>query len=212
MSKTLSIAIVASACIATQAFATGPTGTPLPKPAPPVFVQGQQQGQVAVGVGQGGNSQSASYSYNFNEPTASVGNVSGGHASATGGNATNSLSLRMEAQLRDPVATATAPALAVSNGTCMGSTSGGVQGVSFGVSVGGTWVDAGCDARYDTILLQTMGLSGVAKQRICQKPEVAKAMRDAGESCAATPSASAAVEQPQYTDPIIRRRLGLAPL
>lgn len=201
MKKTL-IALAAIA-LTTTAFANDapPPAERPPVPAVQTQINGQEQSQTAIGsgVGIGGAGGNAS--------------ASGGRASAQGGTATNSLSLRMDAQLRDPVATAQAPALAVANGTCMGSTSAGVQSVGLGISVGGTWVDKGCDTRYDTMLLVTMGLDRVARQRLCQKPEIERAMKDAGMPCQApVERRGEAVSQPQYTDPIVRQRMGLAPL
>lgn len=211
MKNIISIAALVSA----NAFATGSTP---PAPASTSSAsqqqdqqQNQQQGQTAnggnaTGVGYGGNASSSAAVYDAGGR--------GGSASAQGGTASanNSLSLHMDAQLRDPVSTATAPALAVANGTCMGSTSAGAQGVSFGVSFGGTWVDQGCDARYDAILLTTMGLDKVAQARVCQKPEIAKAMADAGQYCPGAPAPVADAQPSSYggytgNDPIVRARM-----
>ena len=116
----------------------------------------------------------------------------------------------------------------------MGSTSGGAQGVSFGISFGSTWTDQSCDLRYDAEALRAAGLPGAARERLCQKPEIAKAMSDAGTPCNSTKTAALqtqpvrktesvkveqdvavsteVAQQTQYTDPIIRARLGLPPL
>jgi len=116
-----------------------------------------------------------------------------------------------QAQERDPVSTATAPALATSNGTCMGSTSGGAQGASFGFSVGGTWVDAGCDARYDAQALAALGLKAAAVARLCAKPELRDAIERTGQTCFDKPQPTA-IKADEPTDPYVRRRLRLAPL
>lgn len=210
MNKLTKTLVAFAALAAAQAFANDVPSPKPPAPAPvrPVTnitqtqVQTQEQSQTAIGTGVG-----------IGGTSSSVASASGGHASAQGGDASNSLSLRMDAQLRDPVSTATASALAVANGTCMGSTSAGVQSVALGVSIGGTWVDKGCDTRYDTMLLVTMGLDRVARQRLCQKPEIERAMKDAGMPCQApVERRGEAVDQPQHTDPIVRQRLGLPPL
>ena len=122
-----------------------------------------------------------------------------------------------EAQKRDPVSTAYSAPLTTSNGTCMGSTSAGAQGVGFGVSFGSTWTDTSCDLRYDAEALRAAGLHGAARERLCQKPEIAKAMEAAGTPCKSTKTAKATgsvqvVEKAEYTDPIVRARLGLSPL
>jgi len=43
--------------------------------------------------------------------------------------------------------------------------------------------DSGCDARYDAQALREAGLPDVAISRLCQKPEIAKAMAAAGKIC-----------------------------
>jgi hypothetical protein len=122
-----------------------------------------------------------------------------------------------EAQKRDPVSTAYSAPLTTSNGTCMGSTSAGAQGVGFGVSFGSTWTDTSCDLRYDAEALRAAGLHAAARERLCQKPEIAKAMEAAGTPCKSTKTAKATgsvqvAEKAEYTDPIVRARLGLSPL
>jgi hypothetical protein len=100
----------------------------------------------------------------------------------------------------------------------MGSTTGGVQGASFGVSVGSTWNDTGCDRRYNAQMLDALGAKLAALALMCMEPSVREAMQVAGTPCpnnkpAATPTAAGKVsEAPTYTDPLVRKRLGLAPL
>lgn len=126
------------------------------------------------------------------------------------GNSSASSNVTVEADKRRiPVATATAPALAASTGTCMGSTSAGAQGASFGFSVGGTWTDDHCDRRYDSIRLQELGMTEAAMLLMCGKESVREAMKLAGTPC---PEKEVKTESVEYTDPIVRRRLGLAPL
>lgn len=192
------------AAVSATAFAEAPPPQRPDIPTPVVRPPSQHQSQTASGVG---------IAFGGASSSTSAASAAGGNASAQGGDASNSLSLRMDAQLRDPVSTATAPALAVANGTCMGSTSAGVQSVALGVSIGGTWVDKGCDTRYDALLLVQMGLTNVAVKRLCQKPEIERALKDAGHPCT-VPAESHGEAQilPQYTDPIVRRRMGLPPL
>lgn len=116
-----------------------------------------------------------------------------------------------------PVSSAIAAGLAAANGTCMGSSSVGAQGLTAGLSFGTTWTDGGCDARYDAQALQAAGMPDAAVARLCQKAEIAAAMEKAGRTCpgakAKTASAPAAAPtMAEYTDPLIRRRLGLPPL
>lgn len=173
--------------------------------------QGQQQGQKQ---GQGqlqGQQQSA---------------ISGGNKLTNeGNNSAQSTSVKVEGDVyeaaRIPVATAYAAPLTASNGTCMGSSSAGGQGLNLGLSFGTTWTDDNCDRRYDAQELRAQGLVKAATALMCQKPSIAAAMKEAGTPCPApaaqaaastSPAAQADVAQVQYTDPIIRRRLGLPPL
>lgn len=178
--------------------------------------QGQQQGQIAtggdaLGIGVGG--------------AGGAGGSSSSRSSANNANSVNN-SVTIEAQERNPVSTATAPALSAANGTCMGSSSLGAQGVSFGLSVGSTWTDSGCDARYDAAALRAAGHSAAAMARLCQKPEIAQAMKESGTPCKSdksaaapvedrlalqTPAASAPAKSAVYSgnDPVVKARLGI---
>lgn len=174
-------------------------------------VQGQQQGQ--------GQNQS--------NTSANTNSVNGYGGQATGNGAGNSTNVNIGGDTyeaaRIPVATAYAAPLTSSNGTCMGSTSGGGQAPVFGVSFATTWTDSGCDARYDATALVQAGMQKAAIERLCLKPEIAQAMKTAGTPCEADrakPSvparkaaeADTAPSQVVYADPIIRARLGLPPL
>jgi hypothetical protein len=203
--------------------------------------QGQQQGQAqdqsqsiknsgnsssSSGVKNSGNSLSESSVKNSGNSSSNSSSNSGGNKLTNeGNNASTSVSVGGDIYeaARIPVATAYAAPLTSSNGTCMGSTSAGLQVMSFGLSGGSTWTDSGCDARYDAQALREAGLPKVAIARLCLKPEIAKAMTDAGQSCvAAKPNASVATapvfdkrptaSNETYSDPIIRARLGLPPL
>lgn len=185
--------------------------------------QGQSQGQVAfTGPStstSGANSSSNSSSFS-NSNSSSGGNTMVGGANSNTSNTNVTVEgdkVTYEAQKRDPVSTAYSAPLTTSNGTCMGSTSAGAQGVGFGVSFGSTWTDTSCDLRYDVEALRAAGLHGAARERLCQKPEIAKAMEAAGTPCKSTKTAKAAgsvqvAEKVEYTDPIVRARLGLSPL
>lgn len=158
-----------------------------------------------------------------------TGGASGGNTISTGG-----VSLAVEgdkgdtvyapAQERAPVATAYAPALATSNGTCMGSTSAGGQGSAFGLSFGTTWTDASCDTRYDAEALRAAGQPRAALARLCQKADIAKSMEAAGTPCPNAKGTNVSVGAPitdkedvalrsgEPLDPFVRSRLGLPPL
>lgn len=188
--------------------------------------QGQGQGQGQNQTANGGQAVSGSNSASSSTSN-SGGNImtGGSYANTSANNVTvEGDTVNYEAQKRNPVSTAYSGPLTSANGTCMGSTSAGAQGIGFGLSFGSTWVDTSCDMRYDAEALRAAGLAGAARERLCQKPEIAKAMEDAGTPCKSSKTAqtqqysqSTTVAQHddgqmQYSDPIIRARLGLPPL
>lgn len=59
---------------------------------------------------------------------------------------------------------------------CRVAHSAGGSGPGFGISFGSSTLDEGCDAREDSRLLHNMGLRDEAIARLCQKPEMAKAL------------------------------------
>lgn len=131
-----------------------------------------------------------------------------------------------------PVATAYAAGLTASNGTCMGSTSAGGQGMTFGFSIGSTWKDSDCNRRYNAQALAAVGQAKAAIALLCQDKDIRKAMEDAGtvDQCSAgkaaaqTPAAdkvaaseidrqqAEAVARGESLDPLVRSKLGLPPL
>ncbi|WDZ95224.1 histidine kinase [Herbaspirillum sp. WKF16] len=101
--------------------------------------------------------------------------------------------------------------------TCMGSSSFGLSVVGFGATGGSTIVDDACVRRLDSREFRAMGLNDVALALLCQSEANRKAVEATGRSCPgiAVPTAAAATDtgqaEPQYTDPFVRRRLGLDP-
>lgn len=77
--------------------------------------------------------------------------------------------------------TSTAPALTSGgNDSCMGSSSGGAQGLSFGVSLGSTWTDQDCVRRKDATFMHNMGQATIALAIMCQSPNVRAAVESVG--------------------------------
>lgn len=185
---------------------------------------GAVSGSQSAVVGSGNSSSTAAGGAGGSASSAAQGGA-GGSSRADGGQAqavgTVTVTGDTYEAARIPVATAYAAPLAASNGTCMGSTSAGVQGMSAGVSFGTTWTDNGCDARYDATALVAAGQPKAAIARLCLKPEIRQAMADAGTPCPGAQQKVAAIgggssdapaAQVAYSDPIIRARLGLPPL
>ena len=187
------------------------------------------------GSAYGGNSQSSSTGGSSNVSNAGnstvTSNTGGNSLTNEGNNAKQNTTVNVAGDHyeapRIPVATAYAAPLTAANGTCMGSSSAGGQGVGFGLSFGTTWTDSDCDRRYDAQELRAQGLTKAATALLCQKATIREAMKAAGTPCPqdsqraeaqpAIQSAQVATEAEssvQYTgdDPIIRQRLGLPPL
>lgn len=156
-------------------------------------------------------SSASSASVSSNKTDVRTSNTQGQKQSAHTGD--NSVSISNTESQR-PVSTAFSAPLTASNGSCMGSTSAGGQGVTVGLSFGTTWTDAECNRRYNSIRMQELGQVSAAIALMCQDSDVAAAMETAGTPCPskakAAQNTSAAAQE--YTDPIIRRRLGLPPL
>lgn len=185
-------------------------------------LQGQQQGQIAQGgdakqgQGQSQNSRNDNRSSASNKNSnAAQGNTTETNVKVTGDTVTYEAA-------RIPVATAYAAGLTASNGTCMGSTSAGGQGMSFGFSVGTTWKDPGCDRRYNAQSLAAVGQPKAAVALLCQDPDIKAAMETAGTPCSQTAAEAKATAQAKAEteavaaseplDPLVRSRIGLPPL
>lgn len=83
-----------------------------------------------------------------------------------------------------PVASAVAPGLVATNGSCAGSAAFGVQGPGFGISGGKTFDNGKCDTRYDvaTIAL-VLGELDSAIARACMDNDIREARELAGREC-----------------------------
>jgi len=122
----------------------------------------------------GGNIKNSGNSAQYQGQTVdSSGNASTGDVTVEAGT-------HYDAQRRNPVSTAYAAPLTSSNDTCMGSTSIGGQGITFGISFGSTWTDEDCVMRKDARLIHNMQRSTVAMALMCQKETVLEAIRLAG--------------------------------
>lgn len=178
----------------------------------------QHQGQ---GQSQAANSNQSQSSKNDNKS-----NAANTNSNANSGN-NSAQTTRIEGDTtvsvyRAAAGTAYAGALTASNGTCMGSTTAGGQGLNFGFSVGSTWKDSGCDRRYNAQALAAVGQAKAAVALLCQDPDIKAAMETAGTPCQATKAEaqavaaqkaeSVAVAKSEPIDPIIRARIGLPPL
>lgn len=178
----------------------------------------------AGGVATGGNAAGGSASGNTSNVSVVVGSGAGGAlgaaASATdpasGGTPTTinyggSYTVRTNPAIAAPSLTSTF------SDTCMGSSSFGLSIVGFGATGGTTMVDDACVRRLDSREFRAMGMEDVALALLCQSAANQKAVEATGRSCPgrvtalpSSPGAAPAAEE--YSDPIVRRRLGLAPI
>lgn len=110
------------------------------------------------------------------------------------------------------------PALTTSNDTCMGSTSGSVNIAGLGIGGGTSWVDTNCKRLKNAREFWNMGMKGAAMALMCNDDENREALELTGYECPQTTrarngntkvQAAALPSQEQYTDPIVRARLGL---
>ena len=151
-------------------------------------MQGQQQGQAQQQAAYGGAGGSASSTSSSSSGGNTLAASTGSMTVSVGGDT-------YQAQARNPVASAWAAPLAASNGTCMGSTSAGAQGVTIGLSVGTTWTDENCNARYDAIAIKALGHERAAWARLCQQPAIRKAYEAAGTPCPSDSTSEKKVSQ-----------------
>lgn len=87
----------------------------------------------------------------------------------------------------------------------MGSTSAGVQGLSFGASIGSTWNDENCVLRYDAAFLASMGDFEAAKNLMCQKDSIRIAYAATGHPCRYVPPQSREIKVKAGPDPVLER-------
>lgn len=147
--------------------------------------QGQAQGQLQ-GQGQAQSTNVGVFNATSNNVKASSSSRSSaasfsGAASYSGGNTqavtvtdsgrmrySGSYSVRSTGIAPDIIANPTAP--------CRIATSVSGAGVGFGFGFGGSVLDDGCDTRADATMLLAAGEGEAAIARLCQKPELAKAL------------------------------------
>lgn len=116
------------------------------------------------------------------------------------------------------------PALTTSNDTCMGSSSGSMNGPGFGVSIGSTWSDANCKLLKNSRELWNMGMKAAAMALMCTDAANRDALEITGFECpqtlrdkkiaqqASASNSSSSANPEHITDPYIRTRMGLPAL
>lgn len=121
------------------------------------------------------------------------------------------------------VPSVTGPALTTSNDTCMGSSTGSVNGPGFGLSIGGTWSDTNCKLLKNSRELWNMGMKAAAMALMCTDVANRDALEITGYDCPqsvknnnnqklSSINPSESNPQKNITDPYIRARMGLPAL
>jgi len=128
-------------------------------------------GAVAINRGNGGNNQ-----LTINNPANTTATVN----STVSGTTTSNINSRVSGtQTIKSAPSMVAPGLTAAGlETCLGSASGTVSAVGFGIGGGSTYKDEDCTARLDSRTLFAMGLKAAAVARLCQRPDVWRSMPD----------------------------------
>lgn len=113
--------------------------------------------------------------------------VSGAAAGAIAGGGAAGASITHQHERQSPAVSA--PSLATSGETCMGSTSVGGSAAGIGLAIGTTWDSAECQRRMNSQQLRLLGQNDAALALLCQNPGVADALAAVGKRC---PGAAAA--------------------
>lgn len=180
----------------------------------PTATQGQQQGSTSSSnsdaqASNAGNSQSIIFT--------SPGTTSATVEQKVSGETTSRV-VYSGTQTVKNVPSVSGPPLVTSNDTCHGSMSGSLNFAGFGGGLGSTIVDKNCVMLKNSRELWNMGMRGAALARMCMDADNREALETTGFTCPQTEKAkkdektAAAVAQPEYTDPVVRARLGLEPL
>ena len=127
-------------------------------------------GAIAVNRGNGNSS------LTVNNPANTTATVN----STVSGTTTSNINSRVSGtQTVKSAPSMVAPGLAAAGlETCLGSASGTVSAIGFGIGGGSTFADEGCQARLDSRTLYAYGLKSAALARLCQRPDIWRSMPD----------------------------------
>jgi hypothetical protein len=99
----------------------------------------------------------------------------------------------------------------------MGSTSGSANVPGIGIGFGTSWVDNNCRMLKNSRELWNMGFKAAALALMCNDADNREALESTGFECPVTTKKKASdkkavAQTEEYTDPIVRARLGLPAL
>jgi hypothetical protein len=111
-----------------------------------------------------------------------------------------------------------APGLAAAGSeVCLGSISAGGAAAGFGLTIGGTYNDRGCQLRLNARTLAVLGYPAAARETMCLDPDVRQAMATAGTPCRADAAyaykdpPTGAIKGAAATDPRKPKRVAAQP-
>jgi hypothetical protein len=104
------------------------------------------------------------------------------------------------------------PPLTSSNDTCMGSASVAANAPGIGIALGKTYTDDNCVMLKNSRELWNMGMKAAAMALMCTDARNREALELTGFVCPQSEKKSDKNAGVQYTDPVVRARLGLPPL
>lgn len=147
--------------------------------------QGGQGGQggnggVGIGIGKGGDVFRSGNSHNKNTNTNKQGQAQG----QSQGQAQSQANSIYWSDQRD-AHSASSPALTVGSEVCAQSLSAGGQSPAFGISLGFTTTDDGCERRRNASVLFALGHVRAASELMCQDEGIREAMKAGGTPCIA---------------------------
>lgn len=186
--------------------------------------QGQQQGQGQSQVAKGGNANQGQSQSSRNDNKSNASNQNSNANS--GNNAQTSVAVTGDSvsyqAARIPVATAYAPNIAPTALCALGVSAGG-QGMAFGFSIGGSYIDSNCQQLEQVrTAAAVLGDRETAAEMMCGISDAYREARTrSGKPCGSSVKMGAGVEnvqpqqasvKPEEMDPIKRFRLGLPPL
>jgi hypothetical protein len=173
--KPLGICVLALTLAPTLAMAQTAVGTGVG-----IANSESQSGALAVANNRGNGNSSINVTNPANTTATVNSNVSGTTTSNVNQNVSGATTSRVVSSGTTTVKTApsmVAPGLAAAGlETCLGSASGTVSAIGFGIGGGSTYADEGCQARLDSRTLFAYGLKEAAVARLCQRSQVWNSM------------------------------------
>lgn len=231
MKKILTIALLAMAASAAFADTTNTTSVVSTDSKAVASSNGGTQGQQQGISGSGNSSAGVTGSGNSSAGVAGSGNGTATNQGVAASNTNNFTSPANTTAAIDQnvhgtqtirnTPSVSGPNLTSSNDTCMGAASGSINAPGIGLSLGKTYTDDNCVMLKNSRELWNMGMKGAAMALMCTDAKNREALELTGYECPQTTKArngnvalqrSIQPTQAEYTDPIVRARLGLAPL